>query len=100
MDKLRGPKMLLAIDGTEHLSFVDLPLLLSLRGDVSPELKPVIAMVLGTIDGKRMAGIVNNILSMVTSFLFEGKAESLCKLEDEVAEATIVERDLNGACSD
>ncbi|KAH6975217.1 Alpha/Beta hydrolase protein [Ilyonectria sp. MPI-CAGE-AT-0026] len=100
MDKLRGPKMLLEIDGTEHLSFVDLPLLLSLRDDVSPELQPMIAMVLGTIDGKRIADIVNNILSMVTSFLFEGKAESLCKLEDEVAEVTVVERDLNGTCSD
>ncbi|KAL6407755.1 Platelet-activating factor acetylhydrolase [Ilyonectria robusta] len=100
MDKLRGPKMLLEIDGTEHLSFVDLPLLLSLRDDVSPELQPGIAMVLGTIDGKRIADIVNNILSMVTNFLFEGKAESLCKLEDEVAEVTVVERDLNGTCYD
>ncbi|CAM1508688.1 Fc.00g055360.m01.CDS01 [Cosmosporella sp. VM-42] len=98
MDKLHGPKMFFTIDGSTHLSFIDIPLLLSLRDDISPDLEPVIAKVFGTIDGKRVAGIVNNVLGMVTSFLFKGKAGSLCKLDDEISEAVTVVRDLKGAC--
>ncbi|KAH6879441.1 Alpha/Beta hydrolase protein [Thelonectria olida] len=100
MDKLRGVKMLLTIDGTEHLSFFDVPLLLSLRDDLPPDLKPAIAALFGTTPVKRVAAIVNDILGTVTSFLFKGKVEPFCQVEDRISEAVIVEMDLKGACSD
>lgn len=98
MDKVRGPKMLITIDETKHLTFFDLPLLLSLRNDVPPDLEIMIAGLLGTMDGKRAASVVDSILGAVTSFLFEGKARSLCKVEDKISEAVLVERDLKTAC--
>ncbi|KAK7423723.1 hypothetical protein QQX98_000913 [Neonectria punicea] len=100
MKKFRGPKMLLTNNGTMHMSFVDMPLLLSLRDDFPSALKPTLELVLGTIDGKRMADIVDHILGTVTSFLFKGKSEFLCKIEDVVTEAGLLERDLKGACYD
>ncbi|KAH7121993.1 Alpha/Beta hydrolase protein [Dactylonectria estremocensis] len=98
MDKLRGVKMLLTIDGTEHMSFFDIPLLLSLRDDMPPDLEPLIATLFGTTPGKRVAEILNSFLGMVTSFLFKGKVRPLCKLEERISEAVVVERDLKGAC--
>ncbi|KAF4988831.1 hypothetical protein FDECE_14905 [Fusarium decemcellulare] len=94
MKKVGSPKMLTIINGTKHMTFSDLPLLLSLRDDVPPDSKPVIEIVLGTIDGKRAAIVVNKILGAVTSFLFKKNAGPLCKFEDEVPEAGLVERDL------
>ncbi|KAJ3546375.1 hypothetical protein NM208_g2022 [Fusarium decemcellulare] len=94
IDKVGGPKMLTIINGTKHMTFSDLPLLLSLRDDVPPDSKPVIEQVLGTIDGKRAAIVVNKFLGAVTSFLFKRNAGPLCKFEDEVPEAELVERDL------
>jgi hypothetical protein len=100
MDKIDGAKMLLAINGTQHYSYFDLPLLLSLRDDIPSDLEPVITTVLGTINGKRLAVVVNNVLGMMTSFLFKGKAEPLCKVEHKIAEAIVLERDLKRACCD
>ncbi|KAK7432068.1 hypothetical protein QQZ08_001358 [Neonectria magnoliae] len=97
MEKFRGPKMLLTINGTKHMSFVDMPLLFSLRDDLPPGL---LEPVLGSIDDKRMAHIVDHILRTVTSFLFKGKSESLYKIEDVVTETGLLERDLKGACYD
>ncbi|KAF4447622.1 alpha beta-Hydrolase [Fusarium albosuccineum] len=94
MEKVGGPKMLTIINGTKHMTFSDLPLLLSLRDDIPPESKPVIEKVLGTIDGKRAAIVVNKFLGAVTSFLFKRNAGPLCKFEDEVPEAVLVEMDL------
>ncbi|KAJ4262926.1 hypothetical protein NW762_006539 [Fusarium torreyae] len=98
IDKVRGPKMLITIDGTKHLSFFDAPLLLSLRDDLPPELKPVIAGALGTIDGKRVASILDRILEAVTSFVFKGRANFLCKIEDKISEVVLMKRDLKKAC--
>ncbi|KAM0548043.1 hypothetical protein ACHAPJ_010101 [Fusarium lateritium] len=98
IEKVRGPKMLITIDGTKHLTFFDAPLLLSLRDNLPPELKPVIAAALGTIDGKRAASILDDILLAVTSFVFKRRAKSLCKIEDGIAEVVLMERDLKKPC--
>ncbi|KAJ4204510.1 hypothetical protein NW767_004703 [Fusarium falciforme] len=94
MGKVDAAKMFLTINGTAHMSFVDLPLVLSLLDFTAPGLERAI----GTIDGKRIASITDDILGAVTSFLFNGKARPLCQLEDKVEEAVVVERDLKRAC--
>ncbi|KAM6517203.1 hypothetical protein FSOLCH5_008166 [Fusarium solani] len=86
--------MFLTINGTGHMSFVDLPLVLSLLDFTAPGLERAI----GTIDGKRIASITDDILGAVTSLLFKGKTRALCQLEDKVEEAVMVERDLKKAC--
>ncbi|KAH7113463.1 Alpha/Beta hydrolase protein [Dactylonectria estremocensis] len=98
MDKLNGVNALLTMDGMQHMSFFDIPLLISLRDDIPPELEPVLAAAFGAIPGKRVAAIVDSILGMVTRFLFEGKARPLCTVEDRIPELVVVERDLKGAC--
>ncbi|KAL6362885.1 hypothetical protein LRP88_04200 [Fusarium phalaenopsidis] len=94
MGKVDAAKMFLTINGTGHMSFVDLPLVLSLLHFTAPGLERAI----GTIDGKRIASITDDILGAVTSFLFKGKTRALCQLEDKVEEAVVVERDLKKAC--
>lgn len=100
LDKLRGPKMLLTVDGMKHLSFTDIPLLLSLRDDIPPELEPVIAAVFGSINGWRAATVVNGILKAVTGFLFRGEEQDICHFEDDTAEIVVVEEGLGGVCHD
>ncbi|KAJ4211833.1 hypothetical protein NW759_012123 [Fusarium solani] len=94
MGKVDAAKMFLTINGTGHMSFVDLPLVLSLLDFTAPGLERAI----GTIDGKRIASITDDILGAVTSLLFKGKTRALCQLEDKVEEAVMVERDLKKAC--
>ncbi|RSL60995.1 hypothetical protein CEP54_006472 [Fusarium duplospermum] len=94
MNKVNAAKMFLTVNGTGHMSFVDLPLVLSLL-DFAP---PGIETVIGTIDGKRMVTITDDILGAVTNFLFKGKTGPLCQLEDKIGEAVVVERDLKRAC--
>ncbi|KAL2678930.1 hypothetical protein Neosp_009682 [[Neocosmospora] mangrovei] len=95
MDKVDAAKMFLTVNGTGHMSFVDLPLVLSLLDFTAPGLERSI----GTIDGKRITSITDDVLGAVTSFLFKGETRSLCQLEDKVEEVIVVERDLKKACS-
>lgn len=90
MGKVDAAKVFLTVNGTKHMSFVDLPLVLSLLNFAPPGLEAAI----GTIEGKRMARITDDILGAVTSFLFKGETRPLCQLEDKVEEAVVAERDL------
>jgi pimeloyl-ACP methyl ester carboxylesterase len=100
MENLRGPKMLLTIDGTLHLSYFDVPLLLTYREDeIPPEVAPVIDMVLGTIDGNELVEVMNAILKAMIAFLFNDDVEGLCRISKDFPEILeVVEKDLNG-CS-
>ncbi|KAJ4329291.1 hypothetical protein N0V84_000186 [Fusarium piperis] len=94
MGKVDAAKTFLTVNGTKHMSFVDLPLVLSLLNFAPPGLEAAI----GTIEGKKMASITDDILGAVTSFLFKGKTQPLCQLEDKVEEVVVVVRDLKRAC--
>lgn len=97
MDKLRGPKMLLTINDTKHLSFFDVPLMLALQEqDIPPELLPVIDDVLGGIDGKLLADAVNRVLTAMVRFLFRDDARGLCEIGERVKEISVIERDWPG----
>lgn len=99
MEKLRGPKMLLTIEGTQHMSFFDVPLLLTYREDeIPPEAIPAIDMVLGTIDGNVLVQVVNGIVEGMIAFLFNDDVQGLCDISKDFPEILVVEKDLEG-CS-
>lgn len=97
MDKLRGPKMLLTVDETQHMSFIDVPLILSLRNDVPLELEPRIEAVFGTISGGRFAVLVDSLLGAVTEFVF-GADGDICHFEDRAIEFEVIERSITNTC--
>ncbi|KAM0421244.1 hypothetical protein ACHAPT_010966 [Fusarium lateritium] len=94
MGTVDAAKMFLTINGSKHMSYSDMPLVFSLLDFTAPGLEASI----GTIDGKRIASIVDNILGAVARFLFEGKTRSLCQLEDGIEEVVVVKRDLKKGC--
>lgn len=97
MDKLRGPKMLLTINDTKHLSFFDVPPMVALQEqDIPPEVLPVIDAVLGGIDGRLLAEAVNRVLAAMVGFLFRGDVRGLCEIGESVEEISVVERDRAG----
>lgn len=84
--------MLVSVGGSQHLSFRDVPLVVAIRGDVE-----VVEEVLGTIQGARLAEVVNELLVSVARFVFEDEAERLCGV-DGIEEVTVMENEL--PCSD
>ncbi|RBA15801.1 hypothetical protein FPRO05_12408 [Fusarium proliferatum] len=65
----RGPGMMLQIDGITHQSFLDAPLLVSLR-DVPEGSRDKVQAALGTINGRRMASLV---IQLTVGILDTGK---------------------------
>lgn len=59
--RLRGPRMELAINGTQHGSFTDRPTLLSAFDFPAPA-RQALQSVLGSIDAKRMDVVLNGVL--------------------------------------
>ncbi|KAF5017655.1 hypothetical protein F66182_10405 [Fusarium sp. NRRL 66182] len=78
-ENLRGPGMMMQIAGTTHQSFLDVPLLVTLR-DITEGSEPRIDAALGTIDGRRMAAVVMELVVAVLEFVFDGTEERLCQL--------------------
>lgn len=79
-DRLRGEKMLVIVNGTDHLSFCDAPLLVALRDDVTNEQRLALDAVLGTIDGRKLAGILDGLLFSTAQLLFSGDSMGLCTI--------------------
>lgn len=86
--------MLIAVNGTEHLSFCDAPLLATLKDDVPDEQRPVLEAVLGSIDGRKLAGILDELLVSTAELLFNGDAKGLCGIDDRNEELLVIEKEL------
>lgn len=77
-DRLRGNKLLLTVNNTEHLSYCDALLLVALCDYVTNEQWPVVEAVLGTIDGRESAGILDGLLFSIAQVPFSGGTEGSC----------------------
>lgn len=76
-ENLRGPAMIVGINGTKHMSFIDLqlPNILLLQS------VPGIGAFLGTIDFDLLAELTHDIVRSVLDFVFYKKTEGFCNLE-------------------
>ncbi|EXL42235.1 hypothetical protein FOCG_15582 [Fusarium oxysporum f. sp. radicis-lycopersici 26381] len=86
----RGPGMMLQIDGITHQSFLDAPLLVSLR-DVPEDSKAKVQAALGTIDGRRMASLVVQLTAAILEYVFDGAEDRLCRVVGGQSEVTVLE---------
>lgn len=86
--------MLITINGTEHLSFCDAPLLVSLRDALPNEQRPAVEAVLGSIDGRKLAGILDELLVSTAKLLFSDDAKELCGIDDRDEELLVIEKEL------
>jgi hypothetical protein len=93
-DRMRGEKMLIGVNGTQHISFCDARLLVSLRDDVPEEMRAVVEAVVGSIDGEKLAGILDELLVSTASFVFGGDASGLCHIEDTNEEVLVLKEEL------
>ncbi|KAM0542354.1 hypothetical protein ACHAPJ_012819 [Fusarium lateritium] len=89
-ENLRGPAMMLQIEGTTHQSFFDAPLLVTLR-DIPEGSEAKIDAALGTIDGRRMAALLTELTVGILEFVFDGAADGLCQATSDSPEVTILE---------
>lgn len=92
--RLRAARMFITINGTEHFSFCDAPLLAALRDDVPAEQRPAVEAILGTIDGTRLAGILDDLLVSTAELMFSGDAEELCGIDDRTEEILVLGEEL------
>ncbi|KAH7215773.1 Alpha/Beta hydrolase protein [Fusarium oxysporum] len=86
----RGPGMMLQIDGITHQSFLDAPLLVSLR-DVPEDSKAKVQAALGTIDGRRMASLVVQLTAAILEYVFDGAENRLCRVVGGQSEVMVLE---------
>ncbi|KAF5552101.1 hypothetical protein FPHYL_9048 [Fusarium phyllophilum] len=86
----RGSGMMLQIDGTTHQSFLDAPLLVSLR-DVPEDSKAKVQAALGTIDGRRMASLVIQLTVAILEYVFDGAENRLCRVVGGQPDVTVLE---------
>ncbi|EPE32738.1 alpha/beta-Hydrolase [Glarea lozoyensis ATCC 20868] len=93
-DRLRGEKMLIVVNGTQHMSFCDAPFLVSLRDDIPEELSTVMEAVVGSIGGNKLAGILDELLVSTASFVFGGDASGMCRIDDTNDEMLVLEEEL------
>ncbi|KAK1640811.1 tat pathway signal sequence [Colletotrichum phormii] len=77
---LRGPSLMLIVNGTTHMSFFDAPQLPAVKA-LPAEYSDLIKQVLGTIDGDVLAKIEIELLRRTLDFVLEGKREALCDIE-------------------
>lgn len=78
-ERLRDTKMQLSIFNTTHLSFLDIPFLITVS-PIPEELEPLETAVFGKIDGDLVQTTINGILTAFLGLLFGGQAEPLCDL--------------------
>ncbi|WKT53275.1 Alpha/Beta hydrolase fold [Fusarium oxysporum f. sp. vasinfectum] len=86
----RGPGMMLQLDGITHQSFLDAPLLVSLR-DVPGDSKAKVQAALGTIDGRRMASLVVQLTAAILEYVFDGAENRLCRVVGGQSEVMVLE---------
>lgn len=86
----RGPGMMLQIDGITHQSFLDAPLLVSLR-DVPEGSRDKVQAALGTINGRRMASLVIQLTVGILEYVLDGAESRLCRVVGGQPEVTVLE---------
>ncbi|UQC89812.1 tat pathway signal sequence [Colletotrichum lupini] len=77
---LRGPSLMLVVNGTTHMSFFDAPQLPAVKA-LPIEYSDLIKQVLGTIDDDVLAKIEIELLRRTLDFVLEGKKDALCNIE-------------------
>ncbi|KAG5912842.1 hypothetical protein E4U53_005131 [Claviceps sorghi] len=88
---LRGPRMELAIRGTAHASFTDRPLLVSALRLPGSALKGLEG-VLGSVEGRRLESIVNDVLVGFMDRVLYGKDEGMGLLVKKYAGQVLIPR--------
>ncbi|EWG54759.1 hypothetical protein FVEG_17388 [Fusarium verticillioides 7600] len=73
----RGLGMMLQVYGTMRQSFIDAPLLMSLR-DVPENFNAKVEAALSTTDGRRMASLVIQLTVAILEYVFDGAEYRLC----------------------
>ncbi|RKL33224.1 hypothetical protein BFJ72_g10240 [Fusarium proliferatum] len=86
----RGPGMMLQIDGITHQSFLDAPLLVSLR-DVPEGSRDKVQAALGTINGRRIASLVIQLTVGILEYILDGAESRICRVVGGQPEVTVLE---------
>ncbi|KAF9881652.1 paf acetylhydrolase family protein [Colletotrichum karsti] len=76
---LRGPALLPIINGTEHNTFLDAPQLPTIKA-LLPDFGPLVAQLLGTIDGDRAGYLTTEIVRAALQLVFDGNKEGFCNI--------------------
>ncbi|OAR02783.1 hypothetical protein LLEC1_04076, partial [Akanthomyces lecanii] len=90
---LNDTRVELTISNTTHVSFLDIPLLLTAY-PLPSELRPKMEAAFGTVDGRHMGEIVEGILTAFFDVLFRGWVARLCDLKRKFQEVIIVRSSL------
>ncbi|KAF4969506.1 hypothetical protein FSARC_3292 [Fusarium sarcochroum] len=93
-ENLRGPGMMMQIDGTTHQSFFDAPLLVTLR-DIPEGYEDKINAALGTIDGRRMPTVITELTVAILAFVLDGAVDRLCQVDASLPEMSYFALRLN-----
>ncbi|KAF6827937.1 paf acetylhydrolase family protein [Colletotrichum musicola] len=91
-EKLRGPGLMVGINGTQHMSFIDLDLPNMAYLPQTPEMDAF----LGSIDRARLAEIIHDIVRAVLDFVFDEKTEGFCNIESFGPDVELL--DIKNAC--
>lgn len=74
--KIDAPKMDLVVKNTQHYSFTDVPLLLTVY-KIPPASQPMVDQVFGTLNGKEVEKALDQVTAGLLEFLFNNKTEPL-----------------------
>ncbi|CAD0111452.1 unnamed protein product [Aureobasidium uvarum] len=92
--KVSGTKLAVTINGTQHGSFTDLPLLADTLG-LDPKASKEISALLGTIEGVRAMEIVNGFVGQFFDFA-QGTSKDLVPVQmaKDFSEATVLDKQI------
>lgn len=90
---LRGPKIEVAIAGTVHGTFTDVPLLINALG-LPDAAKEQLAGTIGTIDAERMEKVLTNLLVSFFGSVFKGEPKGVLETAKKFSDATVVQSKL------
>lgn len=83
-EKIDAPKMDLVVKNTQHYSFTDVPLLLTVY-QIPPASQPMVDQVFGTLNGKKVEKALDQITAGLLEFLFNNRMkplEDVCRNDD------------------
>ncbi|KAK7224109.1 hypothetical protein V2G26_012112 [Clonostachys chloroleuca] len=90
---LRGPKAELALNGTLHGSYTDMPRLFNAL-NLPAEAKAQAASLIGAIDGERLDKILTSTLSSFFTFVLGGSSEEFNNVVKSFAEVSVINEEL------
>ncbi|CAH0039590.1 unnamed protein product [Clonostachys rhizophaga] len=90
---LRGPKAELALNGTLHGSYTDMPRLFDAL-NLPAEAKAQAASLIGAIDGERLGKILTSTLSSFFSLVLGGSSEEFSNMIKTFAEVSVINEEL------